>query len=139
VTCKISWSRNIQGGWCGGWRSLALLHQPPILFLDEPTVGLDPTARLTVWDHIRQLRSEQGTTIFMTTHQMGEADELCDVVAIMHEGRIRAVGTPAELKEGVGEGATLDDVFAFHTGDQTDDRGGFKDVVRVRRTAKRLG
>lgn len=119
--------------------ALALVHQPPILFLDEPTVGLDPTARQMVWEHIQQLRNELGTTIFMTTHQMGEADELCDVVAIMHEGRIRAVGTPAELKAGVGDGATLDDVFAFYTADQTDDRGGYKDVVRVRRTASRLG
>ncbi|MBZ5597328.1 MAG: ATP-binding cassette domain-containing protein [Acidobacteriia bacterium] len=119
--------------------ALALLHQPPILFLDEPTVGLDPTARQLVWEHIEQLRRDVGTTILMTTHQMGEADALCDVVAIMHEGQIRAVGSPAELKSSVGDGATLDDVFAFYTAEQTDQRGGFTDVIRARRTARRLG
>jgi ABC-2 type transport system ATP-binding protein len=119
--------------------ALALLHQPPILFLDEPTVGLDPTARQLVWGHIQQLRSDAGTTILMTTHHMEEADALCDVVAIMHEGRIRAVGSPDELKASVGDGATLDDVFAFYTAEPVDDRGGFKDVVRARRTARRLG
>jgi ABC-2 type transport system ATP-binding protein len=119
--------------------ALAVLHQPPILFLDEPTVGLDPLAREAVWDHILELRDTLGTTIFMTTHQMSEADELCDVIAIMHEGQIRAVGAPAELKAQVGTNATLEDVFAHHTLHRTDERGGFKDAVRTRRTARRLG
>jgi ABC-2 type transport system ATP-binding protein len=119
--------------------ALALLHRPPILFLDEPTVGLDPRAREAVWEHMLELRDTLGTTIFLTTHQMGEADELCDVVAIMHEGRIRAVGPPAELKTRVGTDATLDDVFGYYTEDRTDERGGYKDAVRTRRTARRLG
>jgi ABC-2 type transport system ATP-binding protein len=92
-----------------------------------------------VWEHIVELRDTLGTTIFMTTHQMSEADELCDVIAIMHEGRIRAVGSPAELKVNLGTSATLEDVFAQHTLNGTDDRGGFKDAVRARRTARRLG
>jgi ABC-2 type transport system ATP-binding protein len=117
---------------------LALLHKPPILFLDEPTIGLDPLARDMVWKHVLDLRDNLGTTIFMTTHQMSEADELCDIIAIMHQGRIRAMGSPEELKSRVAPDATLYDVFAYYTTDH-EERGGFKDVVRTRRTARRLG
>jgi len=117
---------------------LALLHKPPILFLDEPTVGLDPLARETVWKHVLDLRDTMGTTIFMTTHQMSEADELCDVIAIMHQGKIKAVGSPEELKARIGPDATLYDVFAYYTTEH-EERGGFRDVVRTRITARRLG
>lgn len=117
---------------------LALLHKPPILFLDEPTVGLDPLARETVWQHVLDLRDTMGTTIFMTTHQMSEADELCDIIAIMHQGRIKTVGSPEELKSRIGPDATLYDVFAYYTTEH-EERGGFRDVVRTRITARRLG
>ncbi len=62
----------------------AVLHQPILLFLDEPTVGLDPIARETVWEHVEQLRTDRGTTILLTTHYMDEAEQLCDRVAVMH-------------------------------------------------------
>ena len=117
----------------------SMLHRPRLLFLDEPTVGLDPIARKTVWDHIQRLRSDYGTTILLTTHYMEEADELCDRVAIMHLGKIAAVGTPAELKASVGEGATLDDVFVHYSGYEVDSGGNWHEVSSVRRVARRLG
>jgi ABC-2 type transport system ATP-binding protein len=76
----------------------ALIHQPQILFLDEPTVGLDIQTRTRIWDYIRQLNREQGLSIFMTTHYLEEADQLSDVVAIMDHGAIRVSGSPADLK-----------------------------------------
>jgi len=79
----------------------AILHKPQILFLDEPTAGLDPQSRLALWEILKQLRGE-GQTIFLTTHHMEEADLLCDRVAIMDHGRILALDTPAGLKRGVG-------------------------------------
>jgi len=78
-----------------------LLHSPVVLFLDEPTVGLDPQTRASIWSYINELRHAEGTTIFMTTHYMDEA-EFCDRIAIMDHGRIVALGTPGELKAGVG-------------------------------------
>jgi len=117
----------------------SMLHRPRLLFLDEPTVGLDPIARKTVWDHIQRLRSDYGTTILLTTHYMEEADELCDRVAIMHLGKIAAVGTPGELKASVGEGATLDDVFVHYSGYEVDSGGNWREVSSVRRVARRLG
>ncbi|MGA3108290.1 MAG: ATP-binding cassette domain-containing protein [Candidatus Bathyarchaeia archaeon] len=116
----------------------SMLHRPRVLFLDEPTVGLDPVARKAVWDHIQRLRTDFGTTILLTTHYMDEADELCDRVAIMHLGRIAAIGTPTELKATVGEGATLDDVFVHYSGYEVDSGGNFRDVSRTRRVASRL-
>jgi ABC-2 type transport system ATP-binding protein len=79
----------------------AILHKPQILFLDEPTAGLDPQSRLALWEILKHLRGE-GQTIFLTTHHMEEADLLCDRVAIMDHGRILALDTPAGLKRGVG-------------------------------------
>jgi ABC-2 type transport system ATP-binding protein len=118
----------------------SMLHRPQVLFLDEPTVGLDPAARRTVWEHINQLRSENGTTIFMTTHMMEEADSLCDRVAIMHLGKIAAAGTPEVLKQSIGgNGATLDDVFIHFTGNEIEDGGSYRETTRTRRTARRLG
>ncbi len=76
----------------------SILHRPPLLFLDEPTVGLDPIARNAVWEHVEEMRQDYGTTILLTTHMMEEADRLCGRVAIMHLGRVAALGTPAELK-----------------------------------------
>ncbi len=118
----------------------SLLHRPPILFLDEPTVGLDPGARHAVWDHIEQLRQEFGTTILLTTHQMEEADLLCHRVAIMHLGIVVAIGSPEELKAQIGgEDKTLDDVFIHFTGNELNSGGSYRETSRTRRTARRLG
>lgn len=117
----------------------AMLHRPGVLFLDEPTVGLDPTARRAVWEHVRSLRELEGTTILLTTHYMDEAAELCDRVGIMHLGKLVALGTPDSLAAQVGPGADLDDVFTHFTGDDLDDGGTYRDVARTRRTARRLG
>ncbi|MFN8520996.1 MAG: hypothetical protein U0667_16750 [Chloroflexota bacterium] len=116
-----------------------MLHQPQILFLDEPTVGLDPVARGAIWEHLRRLREDLGTTIVITTHHMDEADELCDSVAIMVRGRIAIDGTPTALKARLGPGATLDDVFVAHAGHDIDTGGTYRDVARTRRTAQRVG
>jgi ABC-2 type transport system ATP-binding protein len=83
--------------------ALALVHDPRILFLDEPTTGLDPASRVAVWDEVRRLNQEKGTTIFLTTQYLEEADRLADLVAIISRGRIVARGTPAELKKGLGD------------------------------------
>ena len=117
-----------------------LIHRPRVLFLDEPTVGLDPVARRAVWSHLEELRRQYGTTLFITTHYMEEADALAHRVAIMDHGRIVAEGTPAELKAQVGTpGATLEDAFAHFTGDTLESGGSFSDVRNTRRTARRLG
>jgi ABC-2 type transport system ATP-binding protein len=116
------------------------LHRPRVLFLDEPTIGLDPVARKAVWDHVKELRDLYGTTIFLTTHYMEEADDLCSRVAIMHAGKVVVSGTPAELKAAVGgSDTTLDDVFVHFAGDNLDSGGSFGETARERRTAKRLG
>jgi ABC-2 type transport system ATP-binding protein len=120
----------------------AVLHEPKVLFLDEPTVGLDPLAREAVWNRIRQLRTDFGATILLTTHYMDEADDLCDRVAIMHLGILRALGSPEELKNGIGgNGATLDQVFVHYAGASlTSETGGsFRETSRTRRVARRLG
>jgi ABC-2 type transport system ATP-binding protein len=118
----------------------SMLHRPRVLFLDEPTIGLDPVARGAVWEHIRQLRTESGTTIFLTTHYMEEAEHLCDRLAIMHLGRVAVLGTPDELKDSIGgNGATLDQVFVRYAGEEMGAGGNFRETSRTRRTAKRLG
>lgn len=113
----------------------SMLHRPAVLFMDEPTVGLDPVARRTVWDHVRALREAFGTTMFITTHYMEEADELCGRIAILQGGRLVAQGTPGELKERLGPQATLDDVFAHYTGSDTgpeSEEGGYREVRQTR-------
>ena len=79
-----------------------LMHKPEVLFLDEPTLGLDPATREHIWEYIRSLRDTRGTTVVLTTHYMEEADSLCDRVAIIDHGKIVALGTPGELKRGLG-------------------------------------
>lgn len=116
----------------------SMLHRPAVLFMDEPTVGLDPVARRAVWEHVRLLRQTFGTTILITTHYMDEAEELCDRVAVMHRGCVAAVGGPAALRAQVGAGATLDDVFVHVTGASIDSGGSYREVLRTRRTARRL-
>ena len=117
----------------------SMLHRPLVLFLDEPTVGLDPVARHAVWQHLRELRERFGTTILMTTHDMEEADHLCENIAIMHHGRVAAIGSPETLKKQVGPEANLNDVFVHFAGGSLDDGQGYRESVRIRRTARRLG
>jgi ABC-2 type transport system ATP-binding protein len=116
----------------------ALVSSPRLLILDEPTIGLDPVARTGVWERIAEVRGRTGMTVLVTTHYMEEAQEHCDRVALMHRGRIQALGTPAELVDGLGGGGSLDDVFRAYTGDDLEG-GKFRDVRATRRTAGRLG
>ena len=113
-------------GYSGGMKrrldlASALVHEPEVLFLDEPTTGLDPASRLTVWDEVRRINA-RGTTVFLTTQYLEEADQLCDRLAIIDDGRIVREGTPAELKAelrerlGLAAEPTLDDVFLDATG-----------------------
>jgi ABC-2 type transport system ATP-binding protein len=78
--------------------ALGLVHSPRLVFLDEPTTGLDPQSRSNLWDHIRRLREDLGTTVFLTTHYLDEADALCDRILVIDYGKIVAEGTPDELK-----------------------------------------
>jgi ABC-2 type transport system ATP-binding protein len=88
--------------------ALGLVHEPPLVFLDEPTTGLDPQSRSNLWEHIGNLRTDLGTTIFLTTHYLEEADALCDRVFIIDHGVIVATGTPDELKRHIsGDVVTL--------------------------------
>ena len=79
-----------------------LVNRPKILYLDEPSIGLDPISRITIWEHIEKLRREFGTTILLTTHDMNEADRLCNRIGIMNQGKLAAIGEPAELKAAIG-------------------------------------
>lgn len=108
-----------------------LLHEPKILFLDEPTLGLDPQTRNHIWNYIRELRQREKLTLFLTTHYMEEADP-CDRIAIIDEGKIVALGTPATFKETLGkENATLEDVFLELTGHEIrDENASGKDQLR---------
>jgi len=121
----------------------ALVNRPALLILDEPTIGLDPVARNSVWQRVEELRRQTGMTVLLTTHYMEEADALCDTVALMHLGRIERQGSPAELKASVGAGATMEDVFRRYTGSDLDssgeERGGLREVRGARRTARRVG
>ena len=87
--------------------AVGMVHRPRLLFLDEPTLGLDPQGRAGFWRYIRSLRADRGLTVFMTTHYLDEADQLCDRIAIIDHGKIIAIGTSKELKDSVG-GDTLE-------------------------------
>ena len=119
------------------------LHRPRVLFLDEPTVGLDPIARDAVWKHLLQLRANYGTTLFFTTHYLEEAESHCDRIAIMHLGKVAALGTCKELEASLGGSGggshTLDEVFVHYAGSALDSGGNFHDVSAERATAQRLG
>ena len=117
----------------------AMLHRPTVMFLDEPTIGLDPVARHAVWDRLEDLQRESQMTVLITTHDMDEADELCDELAILHQGKVAAVGEPDALKATVGPDATLDDVFVHFSGGSIQEGGSYRDVRQARRTASRLG
>jgi len=79
-----------------------LMHKPRVLFLDEPTLGLDPQTRRKIWDYIRDMKESEGMTVILTTHYMDEADQLCSRIAIIDRGKIVALGTPDGLKEALG-------------------------------------
>ncbi|MEU1801431.1 ATP-binding cassette domain-containing protein [Streptomyces sp. NPDC019937] len=98
--------------------ALGLVHRPGILFLDEPTTGLDPAGRADLWDLIRRLRAEQDMTVFLTTHYLDEADALADRLVVVDQGRVAAEGTAARLKAEYGGSpdATLQDTFIAITG-----------------------
>ena len=126
-------------GYSGGMKrrldlASALVHRPDVLFLDEPTTGLDPASRLTVWDEVRRI-NQLGTTVFLTTQYLEEADQLCDRLAIIDDGVIVREGTPAALKAELRDAArarptpTLDDVFLDATGRTRDrDAGDVQEV-----------
>jgi ABC-2 type transport system ATP-binding protein len=116
----------------------ALLKQPQVLFLDEPTMGLDPTARRVVWERLEVLRAEAGTTVFVTTHQMEEAERQCERIAILSLGDIAALGSPDELRRQFGAPA-LEDVFTAATGGRLEEGGSFRDVRASRKRTSRLG
>lgn len=111
----------------------ALVHRPHVLFLDEPTVGLDPAARKIVWRHLQDWRDEFNTTILLTTHDMEEADKLSDMIAFMHLGKIVAFGSPITLKQVLGDKATLDDAFIYYTGSSIKESGDYTHARQVRR------
>ena len=115
------------------------LHRPRLIFMDEPTIGLDPSGRHLVWQHVRALRAQAGTAILLTTHQMEEADSLCDRIGVLCAGRLVAVGSPAELKQRVGAHATLDDVFEALTGTALAARGDYRNVREERRGVREHG
>ena len=92
-----------------------LLHTPRILFLDEPTLGLDPQSRNQLWMHVKQLNKDEGVTVFLTTHYMDEADRVAGRIAIIDHGRIISLGTSAQLKASTGS-ATLEEAFLALTG-----------------------
>ena len=113
-------------GYSGGMKrrldlASALVHRPEVLFLDEPTTGLDPASRLTVWEEVRRI-NQLGTTVFLTTQYLEEADQLCDRLAIIDDGLIVREGTPAAAQgraaraHGLTDDPTLDDVFLDATG-----------------------
>ena len=118
-----------------------LLHRPPVLFLDEPTVGLDPSARETVWERVLELRDRFQRTMIVSSHLMDEINAFCDRIALIDRGRIVAVGTPPELKARVGPDATLDDVFIrlVAAAGESETEGSYGEVRRARRAAREHG
>ncbi len=120
----------------------ALVSSPRLLILDEPTIGLDPIARDSVWERIGEVRAATGMTVFVTTHYMDEADQYCDRISLMHRGKIRATGSPAELKASLpGGSGTLEDAFRHYTGDTLDEPptpGEFRNVRATRAAAARV-
>jgi ABC-2 type transport system ATP-binding protein len=121
----------------------ALVNRPSLLVLDEPTIGLDPIARDGVWTQVQDMQAQFGMTVLLTTHYMEEADALCDRVALMHHGKLRAVGTPAKLKSTVSPGATLEDVFrhyaAGNLAEESAESSNFREIRSSRKVARRVG
>ncbi len=116
----------------------ALLNRPQVLFLDEPTVGLDPTARRNVWERLELLGREAGTTLLVTTHQMEEAERQCQRIAILDLGELVAQGSPEQLRTQFAV-PSLEDVFTAATGRTIEEGGSFRNVRANRRLSRRLG
>src|SRR5256714_1110525 len=122
-------------GYSGGMKrrldlALALVHRPRVLFLDEPTTGLDPQSRAALWTEVARLARQDGVTVFLTTQYLEEADVLADRVGIIDHGHIVAEGTPAELKAQVGRGALGDDVPVVDDPDAVGEHVGLLQVLR---------
>ena len=150
VVGLVDASRRLAGTYSGGMiRRLelaqALVNRPQMLILDEPTIGLDPIARASVWERVEAMRHDLSMSVLLTTHYMEEADALCHRIAVMHRGTVRAEGTPQALKVQVAEAATLDDVFRHYAQDQAgldgggEGHGSFSSIRSTRRTAGRVG
>jgi ABC-2 type transport system ATP-binding protein len=106
--------------------AMGLIHQPVLVFLDEPTTGLDPQSRANLWEHVRGLRDGFGTTVFLTTHYLDEADALCDRVMVIDHGSLVATGTPEELKRSVSGDSVA---VTLVDGSQTARAGSVADAV----------
>lgn len=134
-------ARNYSGGMLRRLEiAQSLLHRPEVLILDEPTVGLDPGARDTVWERILDLRDRFRRTMIVTSHLMNEIDQFCDRIALIDKGRLVATGSPTELKEAIGEDATMDDVFLKYTRHaESEIEGGYGEVRRSRRAIRDHG
>ena len=118
----------------------ALVASPQVLLLDEPTLGLDPAARRSVWAHLHTQSAETGMSVLVTTHYMEEAQEHCDRVAVLSSGQVLAEATPTALRAGMAPDARLEDVFLALTATSPDqDTAGFRAAGRARRTGRRLG
>ena len=136
-----AWRDRMVGTFSGGMRrrleiARSLMHQPRILFLDEPTTGLDPVSRRAIWGMIQRLKADTGVTLFLTTHYIEEADQVCDRVAIFDHGRIVVEGSPASLKAEAGA-VTLEDVFVQWTGHGLRDGADEKRRLDVRHLYER--
>ncbi|MFH1454575.1 MAG: ATP-binding cassette domain-containing protein [Armatimonadota bacterium] len=118
----------------------SLINYPKILFLDEPTIGLDPLARKKVWEKILHLHKEHKITIFINTHYMNEAEEYCDRIAIINLGKIMIMDTPDKLKKSAGFNASMDDVFVKYTGQNFEEasaKSEFSQTARLRQRMKK--
>ena len=129
------WGDRFVKTYSGGMRrrlelAVGMVHKPQLLFLDEPTLGLDPQGRAGFWRYIQSLRATKGLTVFMTTHYLDEADQLCDRIAVIDHGKIIALGTPKELKDSVG-GDTLELTVAAGGPDPTSLLGSLPGVTSV--------
>ena len=118
---------------------LAMIHKPKILFLDEPTSGLDPIARKVVWEHLKYIQERDKITIILTTHDMQEAEYLCNKIAILIKGKIVKIGEVRELKLSLGENATLNDVFIKYVGNSIEAENLYKEITSRRVTESRRG
>jgi ABC-2 type transport system ATP-binding protein len=114
----------------------SILHNPNVLFLDEPTLGLDPMARRMVWDRLKELKSKYKITVLITTHDMEEADYLCDMLAFLNQGKIVGQGKPDELKSLIGPDADLGDVFSYFSGASLKEGGVYFDARQTRDAAR---